>query len=105
MSDTISSRLNDRLVDIVKSLKSLLTLLEVIRNTSSTLEEDLKKNSLYNKTLKSSGKLSCELSNRLDTVRDFISPENFDSLLSELGCEWDPDKLKASVKLNKQAGK
>lgn len=97
MSTTISSRLTDRLVDIVKQLKSLLTLLEVIRNASGTLEEDLKKNALYNKTLKSSGKLSCELSHRLDTIHDFIDEEQFKALLNDLGCSWDSEKGRASI--------
>ena len=94
---TISNRLKSRLVDIVKQLKSLLTLLEVIRNASSTLEEDLKKNALYNKTLKGSGKLSCELSHRLDTIHEFITEEEFTNLIRELGCEWDSEKSKASI--------
>lgn len=97
MSTTISSRLHNRLVDIVKQLKSLLTLLDVIRNASSTLEEDLKKNALYNKTLKSSGKLSCELSHRLDTIHDFVTEEEFSAIIKEIGCEWDKEKMRASV--------
>ena len=97
MTSAISSRLHERLVDIVKTLKSLLTLLDVIRNTSGTLDEDLKKNSLYNKTLKSSGKLSCELSNRLDTIHDFVTEEEFYAIIKEIGCNWDSEKSKASV--------
>lgn len=94
---SIPDRLATHLEGIVAQLKSLLSMLNVIRNVSSKTGGDPKDNELYSKTLRSSGKLSCELSHRLDTIREFISEEEFDSLLTHLGCAWDSEKSRASI--------
>lgn len=94
---TIPDRLATHLDGIVAQLKNLLSLLNVIRTVSSKAGGDPKDNELYSKTLRSSGKLSCELSHRLDTIKEFISQEEFDSLLTRLGCSWDSEKSRASI--------
>jgi hypothetical protein len=94
---TIPDRLATHLEGIVAQLKNLLSLLNVIRNVYKKTGGDPKDKELYSKTLRSSGKLSCELSNRLDTIKEFISKEEFDSLLKHLGCSWDSEKCRASI--------
>ena len=90
-------KLVTHLEGIVAQLKNLLSLLNVIRTVSNKAGGDPKDNELYSKTLRSSGKLSCELSHRLDTIKEFISEEEFKSLLTRLGCAWDSEKSRASI--------
>lgn len=93
----VTERLETRLANVTSQLRSLLKMLEALRRTQTEPGSQLKDNQFYCKTLRSSGKLSCELTHRLDTIRDLVSEDEFDSLVRKLGCTWDSSKSRAVV--------
>lgn len=94
----IPDGLERKLGNVVVRLRSLLLMLSALRKTADKEGGlNLKDNQFYCKTLRSSGKLSCELTHRLDTIRDMVPDEEFTGLLARLGCAWDDEKSRASL--------
>lgn len=95
---SIPEHLLGKLDKLAVRLRSLLAVLDAFRRSAGQSGENLKTNALYCRTLRSSGKLSCELTSRLDTLHEIVSEEEFSSLLARLGCSWDDTKSRASLK-------
>ena len=85
-----------KLDDTAGKLRALLSVLSAFRRSAE--HDSLKSNAVYSKALRTSGKLSCDLSSRLDTLRDILTEEEFVGLLSKLGCTWDEKAARAIVK-------